>query len=170
MNSISQDKRAEQIERLRNIVIRQHVRMASGGHTVPNGWSCKLCGAESGTNQELIHKPGCLTGSFSALRTPPADMEGAREQVIEGLVAAICDPECPTQFTPLLMEARKMLASVSALQRDTGAMALLRELNTMIDFGHGWKNCACFEEASDMNELCERVAAFIAENGGQADV
>jgi hypothetical protein len=45
---------------LRDFAVRQHVRMAQGGGTVPNGYSCKICGAECERDMLLIHDVRCL--------------------------------------------------------------------------------------------------------------
>lgn len=45
---------------LRRLAIRQHVRMASGGGTVPNGGSCALCDINWPNGQPEGHRASCL--------------------------------------------------------------------------------------------------------------
>lgn len=46
---------------LGRVAIVEHVRMAYGGGTVPNGYGCKLCRAECGPGvAPLVHKPDCI--------------------------------------------------------------------------------------------------------------
>lgn len=47
-------------EALARIAVVEHVRLAEGGGTVPNGLSCKLCRAECGPNAPLVHNNDCL--------------------------------------------------------------------------------------------------------------
>lgn len=44
---------------LRRLAIRAHIRMAAGGRSVPNGWSCMLCDAECNEGEKLEHRLGC---------------------------------------------------------------------------------------------------------------
>ena len=45
---------------LRKLALVRHVRLASGGGTVPNGWSCRLCGASCDLGYKLRHADNCL--------------------------------------------------------------------------------------------------------------
>lgn len=53
-----------EIERLRDalrkLAVHEHVRMAVGGGTVPNGFSCEVCGVNCGGKlSELRHMSNC---------------------------------------------------------------------------------------------------------------
>lgn len=45
---------------LRRFAVRQHVRMASGGGTVPSGGSCEVCKTEWSEGQPESHRASCL--------------------------------------------------------------------------------------------------------------
>jgi hypothetical protein len=63
----------EQLESVKRLATRQHVRLAEGGGTVPNGWSCALCNAHWGRAEQPAHQPDCvlaLTPAASGWRTP----------------------------------------------------------------------------------------------------
>lgn len=55
---------AQEIERLRvelrRFAVVEHVRLAVGGGTVPNGWSCKLCRTEGSQGEAVKHTDNCL--------------------------------------------------------------------------------------------------------------
>lgn len=50
-------------------------------------------------------------------------MTDAREQVIAGLEAAIRDPHCPLQYSPLLMQAQKLLRAIAPPEPTEGLRA-----------------------------------------------
>lgn len=45
---------------LRLFAIKKHVRMVSGGGTIPNGGSCELCKTEWPEGQPEGHRASCL--------------------------------------------------------------------------------------------------------------
>lgn len=45
---------------LHRFAVKQHVRMVSGGGTIPNGGSCELCGTEWPEGQPEGHRAACL--------------------------------------------------------------------------------------------------------------
>lgn len=45
---------------LRKQAVKQHVRLAEGGGTVPNGRSCSLCSAQWDEDQPERHEAACL--------------------------------------------------------------------------------------------------------------
>lgn len=53
-------------------------------------------------------------------------MTDAREQVIAGLEAAIRDPHCPLQYSPLLMQAQKLLRAIAPPEPTEGQIAEIR--------------------------------------------
>jgi hypothetical protein len=55
------------------------------------------------------------------------DDRARRKTVIAGLDAAIRDIECPVQFSPLLMEARRMLAALPSQAQADGWQIVPKE-------------------------------------------
>lgn len=53
-------------------------------------------------------------------------MTDAREQVIAGLEAAIRDPHCPLQYSPLLMQAQKLLRALAPPEPTEGQFEAIR--------------------------------------------
>ena len=45
---------------LRGFAVRSHVRMASGGGTIPNGGSCEICKTEWREGWPESHRASCL--------------------------------------------------------------------------------------------------------------
>lgn len=90
-----------------------------------------------------------------------------RQEIIAGLQAAIRDPECPVQYSPLLIAARKALAALPQAPSDGPTPEQFA--SAIFCPGHSPANpcergCYCDDHYASVLELISRPS-FIAEHG-----